>query len=284
MFLARLRTYTSFVRFSHSVFALPFALAGALLAARRATVTWTAIGWILLAMVAARSAAMGFNRLADARLDALNPRTANRELPRGAMSGREAAWFVVFASVIFMGAAWRLGPLCLALSPVALAIVFWYSLAKRYTTWTQMFLGLAMAVAPVGGWLAAGGRGGWEPWLLGMAIGTWVGGFDILYACQDLAFDRVHGLRSIPVRFGVPRSLVISRVMHVVAVICLFALSWVTPLPRFYQIGVGIVAVLLAYEQSLVRADDLSQVKRAFDMNGYVGILYLLVLAASIYG
>jgi 4-hydroxybenzoate polyprenyltransferase len=284
MLLARLRIYTSFVRFSHSVFALPFALAGALLAARRATVTWTAIGWILLAMVAARSAAMGFNRLADARLDALNPRTSNRELPRGAMSTREAAWFVVIASVIFVGAAWRLSPLCLALSPVALAIVFWYSLAKRYTTWTQMFLGLAMAVAPVGGWLAAGGRGGWEPWLLGIAIGTWVGGFDILYACQDLAFDRVHGLRSIPVRFGVPRSLVISRVMHVVAVMCLFALSWVTPLPRFYQIGVGIVAVLLAYEQSLIRADDLSQVKRAFDMNGYVGILYLLVLAASIYG
>ena len=280
----RLSVYLSFVRFSHSVFALPFALAGALLAARRATVTWTAIGWILLAMVAARSAAMGFNRLADARLDALNPRTANRELPRGAMSRREAAWFVVFASVIFMGAAWRLSPLCLALSPVALAIVFWYSLAKRYTTWTQMFLGLAMAVAPVGGWLAAGGRGGWEPWLLGIAIGTWVGGFDILYACQDLAFDRVHGLRSIPVRFGVPRSLVISRVMHLVAVICLFALAWATPLPRFYEIGVGIVAVLLAYEQSLVRADDLSQVKRAFDMNGYVGILYLLVLAASIYG
>ena len=227
---------------------------------------------------------MGFNRLVDARLDALNPRTANRELPRGAMSRREAAWFVVFASVSFMFAAWRLSPLCLALSPLALAIVFWYSLAKRYTTWTQMFLGLAMAVAPVGGWLAAGGRGGWEPWLLGMAIGTWVGGFDILYACQDLAFDRVHGLRSIPVRFGVPRSLAISRVMHVVAVMCLFALSWVTPLPGFYQIGVGIVAVLLAYEQSLVRADDLSQVKRAFDMNGYVGILYLLVLAASIYG
>ena len=284
MLFARLRIYASFVRFSHSVFALPFAIAGALLAARQGTLTWRAIGWIVLAMIAARSAAMGFNRLADARLDALNPRTATRELPRGAMSAREAIWFVIIASIVFIYAAWRLGPLCLVLSPVALAIVFWYSLAKRYTTWTQMFLGLAMAVAPVGGWFAAGGRGGWEPWLLGLAIGTWVGGFDILYACQDLAFDRIHGLHSIPVRFGVPRSLAMSRVMHVVAVACLFALSWATPLPRFYQAGVGAVAVLLGYEQSLVRPDDLSQVKRAFDMNGYVGIFYLLVLAASIYG
>ena len=280
----RLAVYLSFVRLIHSVFALPFALAGALLAARHVPIAWRAIGWVLLAMVAARSAAMGFNRLADARLDALNPRTATRELPRGVMSGREAAWFVIVASVIFIGTAWRLGPLCLALSPVALAIVFWYSLAKRYTAWSQMFLGLAMAVAPVGGWLAVGGRGGWEPWLLGLAIGLWVGGFDILYACQDLAFDRAHGLRSIPVRFGVPRSLAMSRAMHVVAVVCLSALSWVTPLSRFYQAGVGVVALLLYYEQSLVRADDLSQVKRAFAMNGYVGIVYLLVLAASIYG
>jgi len=283
MFLTRLRTYASFVRFSHSVFALPFALAGALLSARRTPVTWTAIGWILLAMVAARSAAMGFNRLVDARLDALNPRTANRELPRGAMSRREAAWFVVFASVSFMFAAWRLSPLCLALSPLALAIVFWYSLAKRYTTWTQLFLGLAMAVAPVGGWLAAGGRGGWEPWLLALAIGAWVGGFDVLYACQDLDFDRAHGLRSIPVRFGVPAALRLSRVMHGVAVLCLLALPSVTPLPWFYVAGVGVVALMLIYEQSLVHADDLSQVKRAFDLNGYVGILYLVILAASIY-
>ena len=217
MIVSRLRTYLSFVRFSHSVFALPFALAGVLLAARHAAVAWSAVGWILVAMVAARSAAMGFNRLADARLDALNPRTAGRELPRGAMTIREATVFVLASSIVFIGAAWRLNPLCLALSPVALAIVFWYSLAKRYTTWTQLFLGLAMAVAPVGGWLAAGGRGGWEPWLLALAIGAWVGGFDVLYACQDLDFDRAHGLRSIPVRFGVPAALRLSRVMHGVA-------------------------------------------------------------------
>src|ERR1700680_3658815 len=203
MFATRLKTYAAFVRFSHSVFALPFALAGALLAGRSTPITWTVVGWILVAMIAARSAAMGFNRLADARLDALNPRTANRELPTGAMTKREAAVFVLVASAALVFAAWQLSPLCFALSPFALAIVFWYSLAKRYTTWTQLFLGLAMAVAPVGGWLAVGGRGGWEPWLLAMAICTWVGGFDVLYACQDLDFDVEHLLRSIPVRVGV---------------------------------------------------------------------------------
>ncbi len=281
--MSRLSTYLSFVRFSHSVFALPFALAGALLAARTATFTWAMLGWILVAMVAARSAAMGFNRLVDARFDALNPRTANREIPRGVVGRTEAAIFVALASAVFIVAAWRLNPLCLYLSPVALAIVFWYSLAKRLTTWTQLFLGLAMAVAPVGGWLAVGGRGGYEPWLLALAIGFWVGGFDVLYACQDVEFDRAHGLQSIPVRFGVARSIAISRAMHVVAVLCFVALAWVTPLPWFYYAGVGAVALLLVYEQSLVAADDLSQVKKAFDLNGYVGILYLLVLAVSVY-
>jgi 4-hydroxybenzoate polyprenyltransferase len=281
--LTRIRTYFAFIRFSHSVFALPFALAGALLAAQRTPVTWTMVAWILVAMVAARSAAMGFNRLIDRRFDALNPRTANREIPRGAMSPVEATTFVVVASAVFVYSAWRLNPLCFALSPVALAIVFWYSLAKRFTTWTQFFLGLAMAVAPVGGWLAVGGRGGPEPWLLAAAIGCWVGGFDVLYACQDVDFDRAHGLRSIPARFGISAALTISRVMHVVAVACLLALAWVTPLSTFYLAGVGVVGLLLVYEQSLVKADDLSQVKRAFDLNGYVGILYLLVLAVSIY-
>jgi 4-hydroxybenzoate polyprenyltransferase len=284
MLATRLKTYAAFVRFSHSVFALPFALAGALLAGRSTPITWTVVGWILVAMVAARSAAMGFNRLADARLDALNPRTANRELPRGAMSTLEAIVFVVMASAAFIFAASRLNGLCLALSPVALAIVFWYSLAKRFTTWTQLFLGLAMAVAPVGGWLAVGGRRGWEPWLLAAAIGAWVAGFDVLYACQDLDFDRAHGLRSIPVRFGVSGSLAISRVMHVLAIACLGTLGLVVPLGTVYFLGVGAVAAMLAYEQSLVRADDLSQVKRAFDLNGYVGILYLLVIVMSLYG
>jgi len=283
----RLKVYASFVRFSHSVFALPFALTGALLALHRGESTGTSVlyrlGWIVLAMVAARSAAMGFNRLADASHDALNPRTAMRELPRGLMTRAEARAFVILSSIAFVLAAWKLGPVCFALSPVALAIVFWYSLAKRFTSYTQLFLGLAMAVAPVGGWLAAGGRAGAEPWLLGLAIGTWVGGFDVLYACQDLAFDRAHGLRSIPVHFGVARSLVISRVMHVITVVCLAVLGPVADLGGVYLAGVAGVAALLVYEQSLISEHDLSQVKRAFDLNGYVGILYLAATAAAIY-
>jgi 4-hydroxybenzoate polyprenyltransferase len=284
----RFRTYASFVRFSHSVFALPFALTGALLALHRLN-DWTPrtiagrFVWIVVAMVTARSAAMGFNRVADASHDALNPRTAMRELPRGAMTVFEARVFVIVSSVLFVVAAWMLGPVCLVLSPVALGIVFWYSLAKRFTTYTQLFLGLAMAVAPVGGWLAAGGRGGIEPWLLALAIGTWVGGFDVLYACQDLDFDRAYGLRSIPVHFGVPHSLAISRAMHVITVVCLAALGPIAHLGGIYLAGVAGVAVLLVYEQSLVSADDLSQVKRAFDLNGYVGLLYLASTAVAIY-
>jgi 4-hydroxybenzoate polyprenyltransferase len=284
--LNRLKVYASFVRVSHSVFALPFALTGALLALHRSG-DWSSIGyrllWIIVAMVTARSAAMGFNRLVDARYDALNPRTASRELPRGAMTMGEAVGFVAVSGMLFVFAAWKLGPLCFALSPVALAIVFWYSLAKRVTSYTQFFLGLAMAVAPVGGWLAAGGRGGWEPWLLGAAIGTWVGGFDVLYACQDLEFDRVHGLRSIPVRFGLRRALLISRAAHVITIVCLAALASAAHLGWIYLAGVVGVAILLAWEQSMVSEHDLSQVKRAFDLNGYVGVFYLMTTAVAVY-
>jgi 4-hydroxybenzoate polyprenyltransferase len=279
----KLITYLSFVRFSHSVFALPFALTGALLAWRDHPFSWSQVAWIIVCMVSARSAAMGFNRLADARHDALNPRTAMRELPRGAMTRSEAAIFVAIASVVFVYGTSHLNSLCLMLSPAALAIVFWYSLAKRYTAYTQLFLGLAMAVAPVGGWIAAGGRAGPEPWLLGLAIGLWVGGFDILYACQDLEFDRRNGLLSIPTRFGVHRSILLSRAMHVATVAAMAALWQVANLPLFYLVGVFIVAVLLTYEQSLVSDEDLSQVKRAFDLNGYVGIVYFVATALSVY-
>ena len=279
-----LSTYLSFVRFGHSVFALPFALTGALLAARAHPVSWRQVAWIVVAMVAARSAAMAFNRLVDAEYDGRNPRTAMREIPRGLISRPAAAAFVAVSAAVFVGAAGQLGWICLALSPLALAIVFWYSLAKRYTAFTQAFLGLAMAVAPVGGWLAAGGRFfAPEPWLLGLAIGLWVGGFDILYACQDVDFDRANGLRSIPTRFGVSRALAISRGMHAGTIGVMTVLGVAAGLGGVYLAGVGLVALLLVYEQSLVSAADLSQVKRAFDLNGYVGILYLVTTAAAVY-
>lgn len=280
---ARVRTYASLVRLSHTVFALPFALTGAMLAAVETPLTAARLAWIVAAMATARTAAMGFNRLVDARSDALNPRTRNRELPRGLVSRREAAALVGVSSVAFVAVASRISALCLALSPVALGIVFWYSLAKRYTTWTQVFLGVALAVAPVGGWIAAGGGAGWEPWLLAIGTGTWVAGFDILYACQDVEFDRSQGLRSIPARFGVARALTIARAFHVLTVAALASLAWVVPLGPVYLAGVAGVAALLAYEQSLVRPGDLSRVGQAFDLNGYVGVLYCVATAVAIH-
>ena len=278
-----IRSCFSLVRFGHSVFAIPFALVGALLAAEQHPLTLARVGWIVAAMVTARTAAMGFNRLVDARYDALNPRTAGRELPRGALTRGDAIGLVAVSSLAFVLVTTQLGWICLALSPLALAIVFWYSLAKRFTTWTQMYLGLALAVAPVGGWLAAGGGAGWEPWLLALAVGTWVAGFDILYACQDLAFDRANGLRSIPVRFGVGRSLVMARWLHVGTVAAMAAVALAAPLGAWYLAGVGGVAALLAWEQSMVRADDLSRVKQAFDLNGYVGLFYLAATAGALH-
>jgi len=281
--LSRLRTYASFVRFSHSVFALPFALVGMILAARTEGFVWSRLIWIVACMVSARSAAMGFNRLVDAAYDARNPRTASRELPTGRMTQTEAQVFVAVSSVAFIACSYPLGGICFVLSPIALAIVFWYSLAKRVTSYTQAFLGLAMAVAPVGGWLAAGGGASLEPWLLGLAIGCWVGGFDILYACQDVEFDRREGLLSIPTRFGVARAILISRVLHVATILALAAVGLRGSLGPVYGAGVVLVAVLLTWEQSLVRADDLSQVKRAFDMNGWVGVLYFVTTAVAVY-
>jgi 4-hydroxybenzoate polyprenyltransferase len=281
--IARLRTYASFVRFSHSAFALPFALVGALLAARHVGFDWTRLIWIVACMVTARSAAMGFNRLVDARFDGRNPRTSQRELPAGRMSVTEARAFVVVSTIAFVASAAMLGTTCLVLSPVALGIVFWYSLAKRYTDFTQAYLGLAMAVAPVGGWIAAGGPPSVEPWLLGLAIGTWVAGFDILYACQDVEFDRREGLRSIPVRYGIPAALRISRVLHASTVLLLAFVGGLAALNGIYAAGVVLVGLLLWFEQSLVSPGDLSQLKRAFDLNGWVGVLYFAMTSMSVY-
>ena len=282
--MGRIGAYASLIRFGHTVFALPFALTGALLAAAAGCpLSWGRVGWIVLAMASARTAAMGMNRLADARHDALNPRTTDRELPRGRVSGGEAAALVAVSSAVFVVVARQLGPLCFALSPVALAIVFWYSFAKRYTHYTQLWLGLALAVAPVGGWLAVCGQFGWAAAWLALGTGLWVAGFDILYACEDIEFDRRSRLFSMPARFGVARSLWVSRCLHAAAVGSLGALALVMPLGPVYVAGVAGVALLLGYEQSLVRADDLSRVGEAFNLNGYVGLLYLAATAAALY-
>jgi 4-hydroxybenzoate polyprenyltransferase len=264
------------VKFSHSIFALPFALASAALAAAEGGLTVAKLGWILVAMVGARSAAMGFNRLADQSFDAQNPRTAARELPAGRLSRSEVWTFVLVAVAGLVVAAWRLGPLCLALSPVALLIILGYSYTKRFTALSHFVLGLALAVAPMGAWIAVRGRVDLPPVLLGLAVLAWVSGFDVIYSCQDAEFDRRAGLHSLPARLGIAGALRVSRLLHLMAVGFLVVLFYAVRLHPAYLVGVGAVAALLVYEHSLVRASDLSRVDAAFfTVNGWIGVLYL---------
>ena len=279
--LARIGLYGRMIRFSHSVFALPFALSSAVLAAGTG-ISWRPVVWILVAMVGARSAAMGFNRLADQALDARNPRTAGRELPRGAISRGEVWAFVLASAATLVVAAAMLNPLCLALSPVALLVVFGYSYTKRFTALSHVFLGLALAVAPVGAWLAIRGRFDAPPVVLGLAVLFWVAGFDTIYACQDEAFDRAEGLHSLPARFGVARALGLARLFHVIAVAMLAAVYVLAPLHPVYLVGVAAVAAMLIYEHSLVRADDLSRIDAAFfTVNGWISLGYFVVTLAA---
>lgn len=280
--LARALTFGRMIRFSHSVFALPFALSSAALAARGVGVSPRQLFWILVAMVGARSAAMGFNRLADQELDARNPRTSGRELPRGALSRAEVWAFVVAAAGALVLAAAMLNPLCLRLSPVALAIVFGYSYTKRFTALSHLALGLALGVAPVGAWIAVRGRIEATPVLLGLAVLAWVGGFDVIYACQDVEFDRHEGLHSLPARLGVGRALLLARLLHAGALGLLASLYPVAGLHPAYLAGVAVVGLLLVYEHSLVSPHDLSRVDAAFfAINGWISVLYLgCVLAA----
>ena len=280
--LARAATYGRMIKLSHSVFALPFALAAAFLAAGGAPSPRQVL-WILVAMVGARSAAMGFNRLADHELDAKNPRTASRELPAGLLSRREVWAFVLASAGALVAAAAMLNPLCLALSPVALLVVFGYSYTKRFTALSHLFLGLALAIAPVGAWLAVRGDFAWPPIVLGLAVLLWVAGFDTIYACQDAAHDRAVGLRSLPARWGVPRALAIARALHVAAVALLAGIYALVPLHTVYLAGVAAVAGLLAYEHSLVRHDDLSRVDAAFfTVNGWISIGYFACTLVAI--
>jgi 4-hydroxybenzoate polyprenyltransferase len=281
LIVGRAVAYGRMIRFSHSVFALPFALTSAVLAAQAGGVMAGQVAWIVVAMVSARSAAMGFNRLADHGIDSRNPRTASRELPRGALSRREVWAFVAASAALFVLAAARLNALCLALSPVALAVVLGYSYTKRFTAASPLVLGLSLAVAPVGAWLAIRGRFDAVPLALGLAVVLWVAGFDTLYACQDVEFDRREGLRSIPARLGVPRALAVVRALHVAAVVVLAGLFALAPLHPLYLAGVAVVAALLAYEHTLVGPDDLSRVMQAFNLNGWVSVGYFAFTAAA---
>jgi 4-hydroxybenzoate polyprenyltransferase len=271
--------HANLVRLPHTVFALPFALVGVILASYIAPITVSDVVWVVVAFTSARFAAMGFNRIVDREIDAKNPRTRSREIPSGAMSVREASVAVIVASVIFVVAAWQLNSLCLILAPVALGWVLFYSYTKRFTRWSHLVLGVGLSIAPVGGYLAVTGH--WSnPWwmliALAVAVATWVGGFDILYALQDVSFDRENGLYSVPSTFGEPGALEIARLMHVTTVAGLAAAGLGAHSGILYFVGVGVAGLLLLYEHSLVKTDDFSRLDAAFfTMNGVISIVFL---------
>jgi 4-hydroxybenzoate polyprenyltransferase len=284
----RLRLTLDMIKFEHSVFALPFALTGALLGFRDGGYQSAGIGgklaWIVVAMIGARSAAMAFNRLVDAPIDGRNPRTKMRHLPAGMLS-RGFGWgFVAAAAALFFVAAGALNPLCLRLAPVALGIVFFYSFTKRFTSFSHLVLGFSLGIAPAAAWIAV--RGSLDPRILWLtaAVTFWTAGFDVIYACQDFEFDRAEGLFSVPRVLGLARALRAARALHVLMIVCLLALVHTLHLGGLALAGVASIAGLLIYEHSLVKADDFSRVNAAFfTMNGYVSVLFLFFWAADIF-
>lgn len=287
-FKNKISDYGSLVRFSHTVFALPFALSSVALAWSKHPVSVRALFWILVAMVGARTAAMGFNRLADRKFDALNPRTQAWELPSGAVKISEAVALTVAAALVFVFAAYQLNWLCFVLSPVALAIVFFYSLTKRFTWASHLFLGLALAVAPVGAWLASvtmpiSALELKTPVYLGLAVVFWLAGFDIIYSLQDREFDRAHGLYSVPVRFGVAGALRLSTVFHGFTIFFLTMVGLSAGAGWIYWLGLVAVAAVLFWEHRIVTPKDLSRINRAFfDLNAYVSIGYFLTTVIDV--
>jgi len=281
----RIQIVLEMIKFEHSVFALPFALTGALLAARASRNAWPTlrqIAWIVVAMVGARSAAMTINRIVDLRYDRENPRTNKRALATGDLSVSFAWVFTIVAVSLFLVAAWQLNRLALELAPAALAILFFYSFTKRFTNWSHLFLGFALGISPAAAWIAVTGGLDLRILILCAAVTLWVGGFDVLYACQDVDYDRSAGLFSVPKRFGIARALLIARAMHVgvVALLSWLAASFALPWPAW--IGIAVVAALLAYEHSLVKADDLSKLDAAFfAVNGYISLVFLLFWGAA---
>jgi 4-hydroxybenzoate polyprenyltransferase len=276
------------IKFEHSIFALPFALTGALLAFRQngfdSRGIWRQLLWIVVAMVAARSAAMAFNRVIDAEIDARNPRTKMRHLPAGLLSPGFTWGFVVLSSLLLFFAAFELNPLCLRLAPLALAIVFFYSYTKRFTTFSHLVLGLSLGIAPAAAWIAV--RGSLDPRILLLtgAVMFWTAGFDVIYSCQDYEFDREEGLWSVPRALGIARALQVARWLHLSMVGCLLLLVSALDLGALALAGVGAIVALLIYEHSLVKPSDLSRVNAAFfTMNGYVSVLFFLFWAADIF-
>jgi len=260
------------IKFSHTIFALPFALMGAVLAARGLP-SGHVLFWILMAMIGARTLAMTFNRLVDRKIDAENPRTADREIPRGVVTLPQSVWMIIGSLLLFEFACDRLNPLCLMLSPAALLVILGYSFTKRFTPYSHLILGLSLAIAPIGAWIAVRGSLEFPVLLLGLAVFFWVAGFDILYAIQDIDFDRKAGLYSIPVRVGIGPSLVIARIFHLLTVLLLGVELPLLSLGGYYFAGLTIVGGLLLYEHAIVRKDDLSRLNMAFfKMNGYISV------------
>jgi 4-hydroxybenzoate polyprenyltransferase len=277
-----IKTALEMIKWEHSIFALPFALSAAMLAAGGLP-SLPQVIWIIVCMVSARSAAMAFNRLADAQIDAANPRTATRAIPAGVLSGRFVAIFVLFFCLVFVLAAAQLNRLTFMLSPVALAVVLLYSYTKRFTRWSHLVLGFALGIAPAAAWIAV--RGSLDPRILILtaAVTFWVGGFDMLYACQDIDFDRANRLNSVPQSFGIPRALTLARVLHITMLVLLVALVLSFGLGKIAMAGVVAVAMLLAYEHSLVSSHDLSKLNAAFfTMNGVISVVFFLFIAADL--
>lgn len=282
LLLKNLRVTLEMIKWEHSVFALPFALCGAMLAARGVPTPHQTI-WIVIAMVSARSAAMSFNRLADVSIDAANPRTRTRALPAGALTRNFVTSFVIMSSAIFVLAAWQLNRLAFLLSPVALAVLLLYSYTKRWTRWSHLVLGFALGIAPAAAWIAV--RGSLDPriLLLTAAVTFWVAGFDVLYACQDYEFDQQAGLHSLPRYFGIGNALWIARLFHVAMLVLLVALVWIFGLGALAMAGVFAVLLLLAYEHSLVSKNDLSKLNAAFfTMNGIISVIFFVFLALDL--
>src|SRR5438876_4737357 len=284
----RLRLALEMIKFEHSVFALPFALTGALLAIREGGLSgdflWRKIAWIVVAMIGARSAAMAFNRLVDADIDARNPRTRLRHIPAGLLTAGFGWGFVAVSALMFILAAHELNTLCFRLAPVALGIIFAYSFTKRFTSFSHLVLGFALGIAPAAAWIAIRGSLDLRILWLTAAVTFWTAGFDIIYSCQDYEFDTDAGLFSLPRRLGVAGALIVSRLLHGAMLACLLALVYALQLGPISQVGIGVVAVLLIYEHRLVKANDLSRVNAAFfTINGYVSVLFFLFWAADIF-